>query len=81
MIDYNNIKNIVLHYDPIIGELTLDNFLEIINIFLEDNIEFENTVLSIYQKHNCDKEIVKQIMLLSSTNIIRFYVDLIQDKL
>lgn len=75
---YNEIKNIVFYTHPVLGDLTIDYFLTSIEMFLKDVELFESVVANILYKHSKDREIVDQIMNITSSDIIRIYIEIIR---
>lgn len=81
MIDYLDIKDIVLIHCPIAGEITLDDFLNLIEDFIKGQELFESTIEKILKKNPKNIPIANEIMKLSSTSLIKFLVSYINDEL
>lgn len=81
MIDYLDIKDIVLYTGPITGDVTLDDFLKILEDFLQDQKEFESTIEKILKKNPKNIRIANKLLDMSSTSLISFIVSLIKDEL
>ena len=80
MIDYNDIKNIVILVDPIIGKCTFDDFLSILDKFLDDEDLFL-TVEKILKKNKSNLELADKVLDLSSLETLKFLVKFIRDEL
>ena len=78
---YSDIKDTILYSDPLVGDLTLDNLLEMIEVCIDETKQFENTVSRILHKNPNNKEIADKIMNSSMTSEIKFLIDLIKDNL
>lgn len=81
MIDYLDIKNTVLTIDPIAGEITLEDFLNIIEDFLKDQELFESTIENVLKKNPNNIPIANELLKLSSTSLIKFLIAYIKDEL
>ncbi len=81
MIDYNDIKNIVILVDPIIGKCTFDDFLSILDKFLDDEDLFLTTVEKILKKNKSNLELADKVLDLSSLETLKFLVKFIRDEL
>lgn len=82
MNNYNEIKNIIVIKDNILGNMTLDEVLSIIESLLEDNVKFEEIVSNILNKNKViDSSIINEIINLSSTDLIKFYINIIKDRI
>lgn len=81
MIDYLDIKNTVLTIDPIAGEVTLEDFLNIIEDFLKDQELFESTIEKVLKKNPNNIPIANELLKLSSTSLIKFLTAYIKDEL
>ena len=78
---YSDIKDTILYSDPLVGDLTLDYLLEMIEVCIDETEQFENTVSRILHKNPNNKEIADKIMNSSMTSEIKFLIDLIKDNL
>ena len=78
---YSDIKDTILYSDPLVGDLTLDYLLEMIEVCIDETKQFENTVSRILHKNPNNKEIADKIMNSSMTSEIKFLIDLIKDNL
>lgn len=81
MIDYLDIKDIVITNSPIAGEITLDDFLNLIEDFIKDQELFESTVEKILKKNPKNVPIANEVMKLSSTSLIKFLISYIKDEI
>ena len=78
---YSDIKDTILYSDPLVGDLTLDYLLEMIEVCIEETQTFENTVSRILHKNPNNKEIADKLMNTSMISEIKFLIDLIKDNL
>ena len=78
---YSDIKDSVLYSDPLVGDITLDNILNFIEICVEETKIFENAVSNILLKNPRNKVIANEIINYSMVNTIKFLIDLIKDNL
>lgn len=81
MIDYLDIKDTVLTINPITGEITLDDFLKILEDFLKDQELFESTVEKVLKKNPTNILIANELLKLSSTSSIKFLIAYIKDEI
>lgn len=81
MINYLDIKDIVITDCPIAGQITLDDFLNIIEDFIKDQELFESTIEKILKKNTKNIPIANEVMKLSSTSLIKFLISYIKDEL
>ena len=78
---YSDIKDSVLYSDPLIGDITLDNILNFIEICVEETKIFENAVSNILLKNPRNKVIANEIINYSMVDTIKFLIDLIKGNL
>ncbi len=78
---YSDIKDSVLYSDPLVGDITLDNILNFIEICVEETKIFENAVSNILLKNPRNKVIANEIINYSMVDTIKFLIDLIKDNL
>ena len=78
---YSDIKDTILYSDPLVGDLTLDYLLEMIEVCIEETQTFENSVSKILHKNPNNKEIADKLMNTSMISEIKFLIDLIKDNL
>ena len=78
---YSDIKGSVLYSDPLVGDITLDNILNFIEICVEETKIFENAVSNILLKNPRNKVIANEIINYSMVDTIKFLIDLIKDNL
>ena len=78
---YSDIKDSVLYSDPLVGDITLDNILNFIEICVEETKIFENAVSNILLKNPRNKEIANEIINYSMVDTIKFLIDIIKDNL
>ena len=53
---YSDIKDIILYSDPLVGDLTLDYLLEMIEVCIEETQIFENSISKILHKNPSNQE-------------------------
>ena len=75
---YSDIKDSVLQSDPLVGDITLDNILNFIEICVEETKIFENAVSNILLKNPRNKVIANEIINYSMVDTIKFLIDLIK---
>ena len=78
---YSDIKDSVLYSDPLVGDITLDNILNFIEICVEETKIFDNAVSNILLKNPRNKVIANEIINYSMVDTIKFLIDLIKDNL
>ncbi len=78
---YSDIKDTILYSDPLVGDLTLDHLLEMIEACIEETQIFENSISKILHKNPNNQEIADKLMNTSMTSEIKFLIDLIKDNL
>ena len=78
---YSDIKDSVLYSDPLVGDITLDNILNFIEICVEETKIFANAVSNILLKNPRNKVIANEIINYSMVDTIKFLIDLIKDNL
>ena len=78
---YSDIKDIILYSDPLVGDLTLDYLLEMIEVCIEETQIFENSVSKMLHKNPSNQKIADKLMNTSMTSEIKFLIDLIKDNL
>ena len=78
---YSDIKDSVLYSDPLVGDITLDNILNFIEICVEETKIFENAASNILHKNPRNKVIANEIINYSMVETIKFLIDLIKGNL
>ena len=78
---YSDIKDIILYSDTLVGDLTLDYLLEMIEVCIEETQIFENSISKILHKNPSNQKIADKLMNTSMTSEIKFLIDLIKDNL
>ena len=81
MIEYNDIKDLIIYNDPIVGDMTLDYILNGILDQIKNHKKFEEIVYSNLKQTNLSDEDISSIFNLSAINIIEMYIKLIKDEL
>ena len=80
MISYDEVKGTIIAWDAILGLITLENFLEVIDIVIFDQEQFEKNIFNLLSQ-NLQKEIVNDSMNQSSIFMLKFYRDVIKNYL
>ncbi len=75
---YESIKNCILYSYSSNKYITLEDFISNIELFLNDVELFEKTVDKILHKVSNNKELVDEIMSITSSEIIRIYINIIK---
>ena len=78
---YSDIKDIILYSDPLVGDLTLDYLLEMIEVCIEETQIFENSISKILHKNPSNQKIADKLMNTSRTAEIKFLIELLKDNL
>ena len=78
MINYEELKGTIVAWDPNLGLITLEMFLDDINFFIKEQKELEDEIFELLKDKNCNSKIIKNKMQSSSLHVLKFYVDIIQ---
>lgn len=81
MNNYDKVKDMIIIKDDILGDMTLNDVLSILELLLEDNIKFEKVVSNILHRNKANKSISNEIMNIPSTDVIKFYINLIKNRI
>ena len=81
MKSYSDIKDTILYSDPLVGDISLNDILNFIEVCVEETKVFENTVSNILHKNPKNKDIANEIINCSMVDTIKFLIDLIKDNL
>ena len=81
MKSYSDIKDTILYSDPLVGDISLNDILNFIEVCVEETKVFENTVSNILHKNPKNKDIANEIINYSMVDTIKFLIDLIKDNL
>lgn len=78
---YSDIKDTILYSDPLVGDISLNDILNFMEVCVEETKVFENTVSNILHKNPKNKDIANEIINYSMVDTIKFLIDLIKDNL
>ena len=81
MKNYSDIKDTILYSDPLVGDISLNDILNFMEVCVEETKVFEDTVSKILHKNTKNKEIANEIINYSMVDTIKFLIDLIKDNL
>lgn len=81
MIEYNDIKDLIVWNDPILGEISLDFIITGLQQLLNEQKEFEDTVYHILKNSNYNDETISSLFSLSKIDLITTYLKMIKDEL
>ena len=81
MKNYSDIKDTILYSDPLVGDISLNDILNFMEVCVEETKIFENTVSNILHKNPKNKDIANEIIDYSMVDTIKFLIDLIKDNL
>ena len=78
---YSDIKNTIIYSDPLVGDISLNDILNFMEVCVGETKIFENTVSKILNKNPKNKEIANEIINYSMVDTIKFLIDLIKENL
>lgn len=81
MIEYNDIKNLLIWKDPILGNVSLDFILTGLQDCIKKQYYFESIIYDILKDLKYDNEALCSLFNLSETNTIDMYLKMIKDEL
>lgn len=81
MTEYNNIKDLIIYYDPLIGNISIDQLITEIKKSVEEQKHFEDVIYSILENGDMSKEDISTIFNLSRTNALEMYLKILTDEL
>lgn len=81
MTEYNNIKDLIIYYDPLIGNISIDQLITEIKKSVEEQKLFEDVIYSILENGDMSKEDISTIFNLSRTNALEMYLKILTDEL
>lgn len=81
MIEYNDIKDLIIWNDPIFGKINLDFIINGLQESLKDQFKFEEVIYQILKNLNYDDETISSLFSLSKTETIDMYLKMIKDEL
>ena len=81
MKNYSDIKNTIIYSDPLVGDISLNDILNFMEVCVGETKIFENTVSKILHKNPKNKEIASEIFNYSMVDTTKFLIDLIKGNL
>jgi hypothetical protein len=81
MIEYNDIKDLIIYYDPLIGSISIDQLINEIKKSVEEQKYFEDVIYSIIENEDMSNEDISTIFNLSRTNALEMYLKILTDEL
>ena len=81
MIEYNDIKDLIIRNDPIIGEISLDFIISALKECVKNQSEFEDIIYNILKNNSYDDKTLASLFNLSKVNTINTYLKMITDEL
>ena len=81
MTEYNNIKNLIIYYDSLIGSISIDQLITEIKKSVEKQKHFEDVMYSILENGDMSKKDISTIFNLSRTNALEMYLKILTDEL
>ena len=81
MVNYVDIKDLIIWNDPVMGEISLDFILSGLQESLKKQKEFEDIVYNILKDKKYDNKDLASLFNLSQTNLFDMYLKMIKDEL
>lgn len=81
MTEYNNIKDLIIYYDPLIWSISIDQLITEIKKSVEKQKHFEDVMYSILENGDMSKKDISTIFNLSRTNALEMYLKILTDEL
>ena len=81
MTEYNDIKDLIIWNDPILGEISLDFIITGLQELLDEQTKFEDIIYHLLENANYDDETISSLFTLSKIDLIRTYLKMIKDEL
>lgn len=81
MTEYNNNKDLIIYYDPLIGSISIDQLITEIKKSVEEQKHFEDAIHSILENGDMSKKDISTIFNLSRTNAFEMYLKILTDEL
>lgn len=81
MTEYNNIKDLIIYYDPLIKSISIDQLITEIKKSVEEQKHFEDIIYSILENEDMSKKDISTIFNLSRTNALEIYLKILTDEL
>ena len=81
MVEYNDIKDLIIWNDPILGEISLDFIITGLQQLLDEQKEFEDIIYHILKNSNYDDKTISSLFTLSKIDLISTYLKMIKDEL
>ena len=81
MIEYNDIKDLLIWNDPVLGEISLDFILLQLQNAIKNQKEFEDIIYNILKNSNYNNKDLASLFNLSQTDLFEFYLKMIKNEL
>ena len=81
MIEYNDIKDLIIYCNPLAGSISIEQLINKIKNAVEEQKFFEDIVYSILSNTEMDKADIASLFNLSSTDKIEMYLKMFTEKL
>lgn len=81
MTEYKDIKDLIIYYDSLIGNISIDQLITEIKKSFEEQKYFEDVMHSIIENEDMSNEDISTIFNLSRTNALEMYLKIITDEL
>lgn len=81
MTEYKDIKDLIIYYDPLIGNISIDQLITEIKKSVEEQKYFEDVMHSIIENEDMSNEDISTIFNLSRTNALEMYLKILTDEL
>jgi hypothetical protein len=81
MTEYKDIKDLIIYYDSLIGNISIDQLITEIKKSVEEQKYFEDVMHSIIENEDMSNEDISTIFNLSRTNALEMYLKIITDEL
>lgn len=81
MLEYNDIKKIIIWNDSIMGEISLGFIISSLQESIKKQKEFENIIYNILKNSNYDNKDLASLFNLSQTDLFELYLKMIKNKL
>lgn len=81
MVEYNDIKDLIIWDDPILGEISLDFIITGLQELLNEQTKFEDIVYNLLENSDYDNETISSLFTLSKIDSIKTYLKIIKDEL
>lgn len=72
MTEYNNIKDLIIYYDPLIKSISIDQLITEIKKSVEEQKHFEDIIYSILENEDMSKKISLQYLIYQELMHLKF---------